>query len=75
MKSTTPYSQMIRESLAAQGLLGHDVRHVEAFLRLEHGTLDALSPAAFAREVAAAAACVDEAGPALSEDLATSHGL
>jgi hypothetical protein len=38
-------------------------RHVEAWLRIEHGTLDHLSRPRFEREVAIALACIAEAGP------------
>lgn len=53
----------------------HNPRHVEAFMRAEHGTLDALSPGAFRAEALAAAACVDQAGFDFSEKLAQSFGL
>lgn len=52
----------------------HDPRHIEAWMREEHGTLDNLSPTAFAQEVASAAELVD-ADPDLSEQLAQMHGL
>ena len=52
-----------------------DVRHVEAWMRLEHRTLDALSPERFAQEVRVALACIAEAGPDESEALAASFGL
>ena len=70
------YQQMIREILAKQGHVGkYDPRHIEAFMRLEHGTLDALSPAKFRAEVAICAECVDEGGTLGAEDLAKSFGL
>lgn len=54
---------------------GHDSRHIEAFMRLEHSTLDHLSEAAFLREVEICAACVDEAGREYAERIAKSMGL
>ena len=55
----------------------HDVdpRHIEAWMRLEHSTLDGLSAAEFAREVDEAAALVRAAGTTESEALAASFGL
>jgi hypothetical protein len=50
-------------------------RHVEAWMRLEHPTLDGLSPERFAAEVRIALACMAEAGPDESEALAASFGL
>jgi hypothetical protein len=54
---------------------GFDVRHVEAFMRSEHGTLDHLSPGAFAREVGVAKVCIMQGGAELAERLARSYGL
>lgn len=53
---------------------GHDPAHIEAWMRLEHPTLDGLG-ARFAREVAVAVACIDAAGIAESDELARSFGL
>jgi hypothetical protein len=50
-------------------------RHVEAWLRIEHGTLDHLSHARFEREVAIALECIASATPEQSEQLARSYGL
>lgn len=69
------YADMIRQHLAALGLIGTDVRHVEAVMRVEHSTLDGLSPARFREEVDIAAECVRAMGPAESERLAQSFGL
>ena len=70
------YQQKIRETMAAAGHIGAaDPRHVEAWMRLEHGCLDGLAPAEFAHEVKAALGCI-AAGPVSdSEALATSYGL
>lgn len=72
----TAYQVMIREILASGGQIGrYDPRHVEAWMRSEHGTLDALSRGRFASEVRIAAQCIDEAGVSVSESLAKSEGL
>jgi hypothetical protein len=52
-----------------------DPRHVEAYMRLEHGTLDRLSPQQFRAEVALAVACIAEGGTEAAEKLAKSYGL
>lgn len=51
-----------------------DPRHVEAFMRLEYGTLDHLDRAKFAREARTAALCTRE-DPETAEMLARSYGL
>lgn len=56
-------------------LTAHDPRHIEAWMRLEHGTLDHLDAARFESEVCTANACVTEAGKDESEALALSYGL
>mgnify|MGYP000845347003 CR=1 FL=1 len=70
------YQQAIREDMARLGRIGAaDPRHIEAWMRLERGTLDALSPSQFRDEVKIALTCI-EAGPlADSEALAQSMGL
>jgi hypothetical protein len=70
------YQQMIRETMARTGRTdAPDPRHVEAWMRLEHGCLDGLSPAQFSEEVGIAIECI-AAGPAAeSESLAQSLGL
>ncbi len=50
-------------------------RYVEAWLRLEHPTLDGLSRAQLIEEIDIALACAEEAGAAQSEALAASFGL
>ena len=52
-----------------------DPRHVEAWMRLEHPTLDGLSRRAFDEAVQEALACARAAGPDESEALAASFGL
>lgn len=53
----------------------HDPRHIEAYMRLEYGTLDHLDIDTFKREVEIASACIQQAGIDASEDLARSYGL
>ena len=69
------YHPLIREASGRRGRPDADPRHVEAWMRLEHPTLDALSPVAFELEVGVALACIDAAGAAESEKLAASLGL
>jgi hypothetical protein len=52
-----------------------DPRHVEAWMRLEHPTLDGLSRTAFTEAMYAALAAALDAGPEESETLAASFGL
>jgi hypothetical protein len=54
---------------------GHDSRHIEAFMRLEHGCLDGLSKTQFHQEVDIAVMCIKEGGIANAEKLAKSFGL
>ena len=70
------YQNQIREEAARSGPVGRtDPRHVEAWMRTEHPTLDGLSPRAFATAVSAAIECAIESGPEVSEELARSYGL
>lgn len=66
----TPYEHKIRELAPS-----HDPRHVEAFMRSEHGTLDHLTPSRFRTEVGAAIACIREGGADFAEKLARSYGF
>jgi len=50
-------------------------RHIEAWMRVKHPTLDNLYPEEFAEDVLIAAACIDEVGDEESEELAQSMGL
>jgi hypothetical protein len=52
-----------------------DPRHVEAWMRIEHPTLDGLSRQEFIDAMYAALAAVIDAGPEESERLAASFGL
>jgi len=72
----SPYADSIRETLAKQGLIGrYDPRHIEAYMRLEHSTLDGLAAWQFDQEVATAAACIDAGGTNEAEALAESYGF
>jgi hypothetical protein len=52
----------------------YNAAHVEAYMRLERGTLDSLTAQQFAREVRMACACID-ADPCMASRLAASFGL
>lgn len=67
----TPYTDHIA-ALVGPGL---DPRHVEAYMRIEHGTLDHLSPHAFEAEARVATECIALGGKAEAEALAASYGL
>ena len=69
------YQQTIREMAAALGYVGVDPRHVEAWMRLEHSTLDGLSRGRFRDEVEIAIACIRSGGIQASESLAQSFGM
>lgn len=69
------YLQSIREEIARQGKIGIDPRHVEAFIRIEHSTLDGLSKSQFKEEVAIGIACVEECGMIEAEKCANSFNL
>lgn len=71
----TPYTQIIRETVARLGAVSTDPRHVEAYMRLEHSTLDGLSARQFTREVGIALACITEGGTESAEACAQSYGL
>ena len=70
------YTQAIREALARAGRVGAaDPRHIEGWLRLEHGCLDGLSAGQFQSEVETALACIAAASAQENESLAESFGL
>lgn len=69
------YRTMINAILAEIGRSEVESRHVEAMMRVEHPTLDALSAARFRREVIESVAAIDQAGPDLTEQIAESYGL
>ena len=53
----------------------YNPRHIEAFMRSEHSTLDGLSPSRFRSEVRMAVACIEEGGVEFAEKIAKSFGL
>ncbi len=69
------YAGMIREILDVAGFLEMDPRHVEAYMRVEHRTLDGLSRREFVREVALSARCVVDGGTEAAEACARSFAL
>jgi hypothetical protein len=70
------YQNAIRETMATIGRVGAaDPRHVEAWMRIEHGCLDGLSRSRFTTEIEIALACIAAGPTADSESLAQSFGL
>lgn len=53
----------------------YDPRHIEAYMRVEHGTLDHLDARRFADEAHIAARCVEIGGVEKAEELAGTYGL
>lgn len=73
--SATPYvAKAVTRDLEALGITGIDVRHVEAYMRLAYGTLDAIGPELWRMEVRLAVELIRQ-DPAGAEDLARSYGL
>ena len=64
------YAEWIREDAAALGCVDADVRHIEAWMRLAHPTLDEISREKFCSHVALALRCIDATGSETSEALA-----
>ena len=71
----TPYYESIRNEIAKQGKIGIDPRHVEAYMRLEHSTLDGLTKSQFNSEVSIGIQCVEYAGADSAESCAQSFGI
>ena len=70
------YRDLIREQMARLGRVGAaDARHVEAWMRLEHGCLDGLGVEQFRSEVEVALACISASTANQNESLAESFGL
>jgi hypothetical protein len=75
---TTTRKSLYRDMIAAD--LGnrvsmYDPRHVEAYMRLERGTLDGLSRQSWDIELEQACICIDMGGRNDAEALAKSYGL
>jgi hypothetical protein len=68
--TNTPYGHQIK-ALAPS----YDPRHIEAFMRSEHGTLDHLTLSRFKQEVRTAITCIREGGIEFAEKLAKSYGF
>lgn len=69
------YQETIRAEAARLGHIGANARHVEAWMRLAHPTLDGLSRAQFDAEILDALDCMDACTTTESESLARSYGL
>lgn len=69
----TPYTARIAALL--NPIDNIDPRHIEAYMRVEHSTLDGLSVRQFAKEVCIAQACIRESGKEMAERIARSFGL
>jgi len=74
MNTASPHNRFLAGRLDALGL-SEDPRHVEAWVRVAHPTLDALSAEELDEEILIAAATLREAGPDMNERLADSFGL
>lgn len=70
----SPYADRIEEMLTELGVW-QDARHVEAYIRIAHGTLDHLSPRQFLDETIIAVECVAAAGREQAERVAQSYGM
>lgn len=76
MKSHSLYSEAIREITAKLGYIGqYDPRHIEAYMRLVHSTLDGLTHKQFVEEVKVSIECIDIEGESVAESLAVSYNL
>jgi hypothetical protein len=71
----TPTEPTFYQRRIAERTRDVDPRHVEAWMRLEHPTLDGLSAAELERAIQEALECVRAAGATESEALAASFGL
>jgi hypothetical protein len=75
MRTTDPMETTFYQRLIAVRTRDLDPRHVEAWMRLEHPTLDGFSRVDFEREVDIAVIAIANAGADESEALAASFGL
>ena len=69
------YAMMIQEHATLLGFASRNPAHIEAWMRIEHGTRDALSPAQSRDEVLVTIGCVHATAPAETDALAESFGL
>jgi hypothetical protein len=65
------YQQRITEIVGPN----YDPRHVEAFMRVQYGTLDHLPKDLFETDARFCAICIDEIGTEEAEKVARSYGL
>ena len=63
------------QAIIAELAPGYDPRHIEACMRLQHGTLDHLTREDFAREAQIGVEFIRQAGRDEAEALAVSYGL
>jgi hypothetical protein len=76
IRRDTMYQSIIRKELVKNGYIGlYDPRHIEGYMRLEHGTLDGLSRKQRREEIEISRQCVDHGGIINAETLARSYGL
>lgn len=68
------YQQLISQTLTALNI-SYNPRHVEAYMVLEHGTLNHLSSGRFMSEVRLACNNIDMEGTEIAEELAKSYGI
>lgn len=69
------YQQTILKILATTNNLGFNPRHIEAYMRLGHSTLDGLSLFQFTQEVLLCVECIRTDGTLNAERCAESFGL
>lgn len=69
------YENAIRQELAKLGRSEVEPRWVEAYMRLEHPTLNGVHHRTFRREVKIAVECIDASTAEENEGLARSFGL
>lgn len=74
-RRSSRYAERIREVLKAMRQEQVPAAYVEAWMRLEHPTLDNLSPAQFEAEARVAIGCVLASSAAENLALAKSYGL
>lgn len=70
-----PVTRWQREIALMPKAKGHDPRHIEGYMRLQHSILGNLSKQQFSREVTLCIACIKEGGVDAAERNAQSFGL
>lgn len=69
------YKERIELTLKVLGRPEVDPGHIEAWMRMDHGTLDGLSPRDFRQAVKVGVEAVDQCGEKLSQEVASTYGL